>query len=427
MKKLKPIISGGPVEAAVAIVSFGGSSLYWLALAYAKSPAEYGHMMTVQASILIVVTIFTFRTHDLFFNLISQHGCPAETAYRRTLRIELTAGAAGTVICTLGALLFERSAQGAAGALGVATFALLASLAVIQGSTIGSLRYLTRGDVIAKTDMLASVAWAGACASIPLIRHQPPIVPLIIGSIPPAARTLALFAFVRKLLPGPAGPKDEVEAADEPPIEVRDITIVRFLAGAQIASFIKNANVSIETVVLAAFGSPALVGMYRVARAVQGASAPVLNVAYQRFYPIVARSKDPVKLRRAVRSLTVKSLIACLCMYPVSAAVSLSYSMLKPEVGLVELQLITFGTFLALLPAALQQGSFAILSLVGDHKSAGAAYILSVCVLGLTTLLLYVSPRIEFFMAGVIAAGIVRLWYMSAKSHRALSALRVPA
>ena len=85
-------------------------------------------------------------------------GLPADVAYRRTLRIELTAGAAGALICTLTALAIEPTGGGLADAAGFAAFALLASLGVIHGASIGKLRYLTRGDIISKTDLLTALA-----------------------------------------------------------------------------------------------------------------------------------------------------------------------------------------------------------------------------------------------------------------------------
>lgn len=406
-------LSGGRAEAGIAILSFGGSSLYWLALAFAMSPAAYGTMMTLQAAVLVVVMIFTFRTHDLFFNLVSRHGCPADVAYRRTLRIELVAGAAGALICTLTALAIEPAGGGLGAALGIAAFALLASLAVIHGASIGKLRYLTRGDIIARTDLLTALAWAAACASIPLTYRLPVIVPLIIGSAPPAVRTLALLLAVRKFLPRAA-----VQPRD-PPIEVGSAPVMRFLAGAQITNFIKNAGVSIETLILAAFTPPAVVAMYRVARALQGASNAALNVSYQRFYPILARATAEGERTDASRRMRRNALAISFAIYPLSVLAALAYSLLKPEVGLIELQLVTAGTFVALLPNALQQGSIALLLVDGDHRAVGTGYVLSLLALGLTALVMLLWPRVEVFIAGLVAAGFVRWWYLEAKGRRA--------
>lgn len=412
-------LSGGRAEAAIAMLSFGGSNLYWLALAFSMTPAAYGAMMTLQAAVLIVVMIFTFRTHDLFFNLIVQHDCPADLAYRRTLKIELTAGAAGALICTLTALAIEPTGGGATDAAGLAAFALLASLGVIHGASIGKLRLLTRGDIISKTDLLTTLAWAGACASIPLLRDQPAVVPLIIGSAPPAIRTITLLFAVRRLLPGRA-------ADGPPPVQVGGGQILRFLAGAQLTNFLKNASVSIETLILAVFVPPAAVAMYRVVRAGQGASNAALNVVYQRFYPTLARAKTPSDRALEVRRLALRSVAICVAMYPALALVSAGYALFKPDIGMIEMQLITAGAFLAVLPSAIQQGAFAVLTLANDHRSAGTAYVLYVLVLAAASLLLLLLPRVEIFIVSLIGASLVRLWYLNARSHKALETLPAP-
>jgi hypothetical protein len=408
-------LSGGLAETGIAILSFGGSSVYWLALAFAMSPAAYGAMMTLQAAVLIVVMIFTFRTHDLFFNLIAKHGLSADVAYRRTLKIELAAGAAGALICTLIALASEPTGGGWVGAAGFAAFALLASLGVIHGASIGKLRYLTRNDVISRTDVLTALGWVAACASIPLIYRQSAIVPLIVGSVPPAMRTLALFISVRRVLPR----RDAATSGEAPAVEVGSGQILRFLAGAQVTNFIKNGAVSIETLILAAFTPPPVVAMFRVARAAQGASNAALNVAYQRSYPILARATDGAERLAAARRLGVRSFWICCAIYPLAVLASLAYALFKPEIGVIELQLLTLGTFLTLLPGgALQQGSIALLLIDGDHRSVGTAYLLSLMALGLTALAMAALPRVEVFVAGLIGAALLRMWYLNRRSHK---------
>jgi O-antigen/teichoic acid export membrane protein len=414
MRKLKLRLSGGRAEAGIAMITFGGSSLYWLALAFALPTAAYGEMMTLQAAVLIVVMIFTFRTHDLFFNLIAQHGCPADVAYRRTLRIELTAGSVGAIVCTLTALALEPTGGGWRDAIGIAAFAFLASLAVIHGATIGKLRYLTRGDIISKTDLLTAVAWALACATVPFAHRQSAVLPLIIGSAPPATRTFALLIAVRRFLPQ----RGSLAAGEAPVVEVGSKAVVQFLAGAQLTNFLKNASISIETLILAAFVTPAAVGMYRVARAVQGASNAAMNVSYQRIYPALARAKTPRETRQLETQLQKSSMLTCFLLYPVSAATALVYALLKPNVGIIELQLITLGSFLALLPAAVQQSSFATLSLAGDHKSVAFAYLGSLGLLALTSLALFLVPRMEVFIVGLIISGLVRLMMLRSRSKR---------
>jgi Flp pilus assembly protein TadB len=102
--------------------------------------------------------------------------------------------------------------------------------------------------------------------------------------------------------------------------------------------------------------------------------------------------------------------------------IALGYALLKPEIGIIELQLITAGTLLALLPGAYQQGPFAVLAIAGEHRPAGLAYVYSFLFLGLTSLLLLVWPKVEIFMIGLIGGAFVRLWYLQARSRHAIDA-----
>jgi hypothetical protein len=113
--------------------------------------------------------------------------------------------------------------------------------------------------------------------------------------------------------------------------------------------------------------------------------------------------------------------------YPLSASVALVYALLKPQVGVIELQLITAGTFISLLCAGYQQSSFAILSIAGDHRSTGLAYIVSFAVLALSAVMLFAWPRVEIFMLGVVGASLARVWFLSARSRRTIEAMPAPA
>ena len=411
--------SAGRVEAGIAMLSFGASSVYWLGLAFAMSPDAYGRMMTIQAAVLVVVTILTFRTHDLFFNLVTQNRCPVGEAYRKTMRIELAAASAGALLCAAGALMVLAPGEDWSAAAQVALYAVLASFGAINGASIGKLRYWTRGDIIAKTDMLAALAWAAACLSIPFGHRVSIVIPLIVGAAPNVVRAISLILSARALALKMEPDSSAETAADE--LDRRQI--LGFLAGAQVTNFLKNAAVPIETLILAVFATPATVAMYRVARATQGAATAALNVLYQRVYPALARATSTDERNLVLHRLRRNSLATCFLIFPLSALIALGYSLLKPEIGIVELQLITAGTFLALLPSAYQQGAFAVLSIAGDHRSAGMGYICSFLFLGLTSLLLLVWPRVEIFMVGVIGGAFVRVWYLNRQSHRTIQLL----
>lgn len=409
-------------EPALAVVSFGGSSVYWLALAFAMSPAAYGKMMTLQAAVLIVTTLFTFRTHDLLFNLLTYHGHSIDNAFRKGIKSEIIAVAAGTLVCSVGAFIVYPSEDARMLPFGIAALAFLVSIGANQGSSIAKLRYFSGGHVVAATDLLCALTWAVACISILLVKDHIPVVMLMIGAVPNALRSMILVS-AACFFPSPQKP----EMRRPPPRQSGNRPVVKFLAGAQITNFLKNGSVPIETIILAAFASPATVAMYRVARAVQGAPNAAMNILYQRVYPELARVRPRIERREIIRRLQRRSVAICMLTYPLSAGLALGYALLKPEVGIIELQLITAGTFLALLPAALQQGAFAILSLAGDHRSAGAAYGFSYAFLGATSLLLFLWPRMEVFMAGIIGAAFVRLWFLKLRSRRAFGSLPEPA
>lgn len=414
-------LAAGPAEAGIAMLSLGGSLVYWLGLAFVMPPTDYGRMMTIQAGVFVVVTIFTFRTHDLFFKLISQSRCPVGQAYRTTLRIELAAASAGALICAGGVLVLRPFGNGALGAAAVAFYALVASFGAINGASIGKLRYWMRGDIVARTDLMSAATWGAACISIPFVQGLPPIVPLIIGAAPIAVRTIALILSARDLSLRTKSPEACEDAA-----AISRRTVISFLAEAQVTNFLKNAGVSIETLILAAFAPPATVAMYRVARSAQGPATAAINVFYQRAFPALAQAPSPEKRRLALRRLRGNSLAACLAIFPLSALIAVGYSLLKPEIGIIQLQLITAGTWLALLPGALQQGPFAVLAIAGEHRAASLAYVYSFLFLGLTSLVLLVWPEVEIFMIGLIVGAFVRFWYLQARSRRAITGEATP-
>lgn len=393
------------------MVGFAGSSAFWLLLAFLMTARGYGELMTAQAAVLLVVTALTFRTHDLFFNLVTQHGQPASQAYRAARTSELaSAGLAAAIAASGAAFVLPRAGEPEGFAI-VSGYALLAALGANQGAAIARLRHLQRGDVIARTDAVAAALWGAACLiALLLPRGAHAYAPLLVGATPPFARSILLARAARRLAPAP-----DVDIAAPPPTGAA----ARYLAGAQLTNFLKNGAVSIETVILASFASAPVVAMYRVARAVLGLGVAAINVAYQRTYPALVRAAGAADIRMAIAALERRSLGISLLTYPVSALTALAYAWLKPEVGIAALQLLTLGTFAASLPAALQQGAFAILSLRGEHRAANTAYVLWFAVLACGSAVLLWAPRLEVFVAALILAGAARLWYLRRRARQA--------
>ena len=181
-------------ESIFAIVSFGASSLYWLALAFTMSATEYGAMMTAQAAVLLIVAVFTFRTHDLVYYLVSSVDQPLGRSWRIGLTVETAAAGASIAICATGAWLFSGRLAVEASPVLLALFALLASLAVMQGATIAKLRHSHRADRIVRADAACIAAWGAVAAAAVAMPDHPPAMMLVLGAAPQAVRTVSLIA-----------------------------------------------------------------------------------------------------------------------------------------------------------------------------------------------------------------------------------------
>lgn len=400
------------------MVGFAANSAFWLALAFLMGAQAYGELMTVQAAVLLVVSGATFRTHDLYFNLLAQHGQPHQRAYAIARGSELLAAAAATIVVCAGAAVLLLPEQRFDAFAIACSYALLAALGASQGAAIAELRHAHRGDIIARTDAVAAVMWGAAGVAAVFLERVNPLLPLLLGAAPTFGRSVLLARAARGLA-RPGVPLERIARG-----EVREVA--GFLLGAQLTNFLKNGAVSIETVILAAFAPAPMVAMYRVARGVLGIAVAALNVAYQRVYPVLARAASAAEFRSAITGLERRSLAICLITYPLSAFTALLYAWMKHDVGIAALQLLTLGTFLASLPSALQQGAFAVLSLRGLHRAANTAYVLWFVVLGAGSALLLLYPRIEVFMAALILAGAARLAYLKHRARAAQSA-RMPA
>jgi hypothetical protein len=399
------------METGLAIASFGTSSVYWLALAFFMSAPDYGRMMTLQASIMLVSTALTFRTHDLLFFLKFKLEVTLNRAFRTAMLCEISAALLILLVCTVGALAFYSPQGNDASGSTVAIIALLIAIGTMQGACIAKLRFLRRGDVIARADILTMIGWAGAYMSFVLLPAHRPQMMLLIGSTPNALRTLALAIGARSV------PHSETEGSGvRQPLKV----VLQFLSGAQVTNFLKNGAISIETMLLAAFLTPTSVALYRLARSTQGATSAAINVEYQRSYSALARSQSGRERGQILASLNRRSTLICLILYPISALFALVYAMTKPDIGIVTFQLVTLGTFLSFVPAALQQGYFAALSLHGDHRSVNIAYITSMATLLAVSGLLLLWPSMTLFILAVLLAAILRLIVLARRARRDL-------
>lgn len=416
MRKPNLKLLAGSGESLLAMANFGASSVFWLAAAFFMRSADYGRMMTIQAAIVLVTTLLAFRTHDLVFYLRTRESKSINTAFRLSLGCETATWIISSIIVTSGAFFYFAPSQFGSAVPQVALAGLFLALGTSQGASIAKLRYLKRGDLIARADLMCMMLWTAACLGLLPLRNAAPPVILLLGTFPTAARTVALIHFA--LL----ARTDDGTGDAETPIDRDHLrAVARFLIGAQVTNFLKNGAVSIETMILAATLNPTAVGLYRIARSTQGATTAAINVEYQRSYAALARSSSGEERASALALLNKRSLWICLLLYPVSAGFALVFALIKPEVDVIDFQLITLGTFAAFIPAALQQGYFAALSLAGEHRHVNTAYIVSTMLLLIFAAMLIILPSMLLFIAAIICSAMVRLIILKRYARRQLA------
>jgi hypothetical protein len=392
----------------LAIVSFGASSIYWLALAFLLPAASYGKMMTLQASILLITTIFACRTFDLMFFLVTKLGYRAEASFRVALTCEAVSVVTTTLVCSVGALLVYRADLGLPSAGGVIALAFTSSVATAQGASMGKLRYLVRNHVIARADYLTIACWGAAGISLIALRNHSPIVLLVVGTLPTAVRTIALGL----------GARASRAAHDGKSFERMDLgTILKFLAGGQVVNFSKNSSVSIETMILAAFCPPTSVAMYRLARSGMGITTAASNITWQQGVSSLARADSREHKVEILRRMRREGLLLAIGMYPVAAVFGLVYALSKHDIDVVTLQLVTLGVGLSFIPAVLQQGPIALLSLEGANGKVNTGFAIGIAALVLLSCALFVLPSIAIFLTALIASSAARLAYLEWKAR----------
>jgi hypothetical protein len=409
LRRLRPLRQRA--ESLLAIVSFGASSLYWLALAFTMSAAEYGSMMTLQATVMLVLAVFTFRTHDLVYYLTATQQQPIGRSWRIGLGVEAGAAAACSLVCALGAWLFADTFAVDARPEQIVLFAVLTSLSVLQGATVAKLRQLHRAGRIVVAEAVTIAAWTGVAVTAFLLPDHPPTLMLILGAIPQAVRSLALLA-------QSAGEDHVTEERARPGA----MQVARYLAGGQMINVVKNGATSIETMIVAAFAAPGAVAMYRLAKSTLGAASAAANVAFQQGFASIAKAVDAEHKLKLWRGMNRRTVRMCLVAYPFSAVFALVYGLQKPEISVAIFELITLGVFAAFLPSVLLQGPFVIVSIEGQHGAANRAFLLSLVVLLAVSALLFAIPSIWLFLAAVLAATLTRYLLLAKAARRIIGA-----
>lgn len=384
-------------ESLMAIANFGASSLYWLAIAFIVSVSDYGVLMTAQAAILLVVALFTLRTHDMVFFLSGTHGYSIGHAWRAAFTLEIAALA----LCfAAGVAVILLLVPGTFPSLSVAVlFLTLSATVIFQQASIAKLRRLERLRTIHAANGATLALWVLALLWLALGSRDGLADFLVAGAIPLAGRSLILVA-------GALVARDRAALASEGATDWW--RVVRFAVSGQAVNFVKNGATSIETTILAIFVPPAPVALYRLTKSAQGMATAFSNVAFQQGSDSIASASAPGHRRDLLRRLRLRGLRGSLATYPFAAAFAALYAWWKPDVGMGEFQLVMAASFLAMLPQIMLQGAFIVLSLAGRHARINAIYLLSAAALGLFSCALFVVPSIWVFLAGLTAANVLR-------------------
>lgn len=402
------------IESLFAVANFGAASLFWLAIAFLISPSEYGVLMTLQAAVLLLVALFTLRTHDLVYYLTGSRGYSLSEAYRTALTIELAAavlcaGIGLLVILTIGS---TRIAQPELAAV----FVLVATAVVVQQGSVVRLRRMGRTRLIVAADSATLASWLGVGGYVLVGMPGPREMLLVLGAAPQAVRSALLL--VGALL----APREAGGCANKTDWK----SVARFIAGGQSINFVKNGATSLETMIVAAFAGPAVVAMYRLTKSTQGLAAAISNVAFQQGSNSIAATPDPERRQSLWRQVRRRGIRACIATYPAGALFALAYAWQKPEIGLLEFQAIMAGSYIAFFPLVLLQGSFIVVSLAGRHRVVNRAYLVSTAVLLLLCASLFLLPSIWAFLAALTLSNYLRLWLLDREAARDLQTLATP-
>ena len=385
-------------ESLMALANFGASSLFWLTLAFLVTVEDYGLLMAAQAVILLIVALFTLRTHDMVFYLTGPHRYPVGQAWRTAFTVELI-GASLCLAVGIAAIFLFSPASFSEPAL-VAVFLALSTMVVFQQASIAKLRRLERVGVIHAANLLTLASWVVAFGWLFVPTRGGLEQFLIVGAVPQAGRSLVL------VLGAMASRQDGNDAV---PRATEWGRVARFAISGQAVNFVKNGATSIETTILAAFVAPTAVALYRLSKSTQGMATAFSNVAFQQGSDAIASATNWGQRRDLVRRLRWRGLRGSLATYPFAALFAGAYAWAKPEVGAAEFQLIMIFSFVATLPNILLQGAFIVLSLAGRHGRINAIYMVSALTLGALSCALFVQSSIWIFLAALTAGNVLRL------------------
>lgn len=386
-------------------LSFGATSLFWLAAAIRMDTAVYGRMMQVQALLLIITALFSLRTHDLVFHLRTSHSWSLRRAFWISLCVELVLTASSTA-CSFVAWYWVSSDSSSAAAVSDCAAwplaLLLVNLTIVQGASAAYLRGGHRDLQVAKADLLTAAAWSLALAWQMLVVHPAIANVLIVGFAAAAVRPMALTAFALIVAAGDNTP----EHGEAKMLDRRGVGYV--LIAGQFTNLMKSNLLSVETLLLGQLVSSEAVALFRVSRSFLNLSTVLLNISYQKTFRDLAASLSRIQRAAIIRRMTITSLKLWGMSVPFVFLAAMMYMWLRPSSGYEGLLPVLGVATFASLPLVLQQSDFAALTLEGRFGRINLAYGIGFVVLliGCAVLAKWMTLMIFLLLSG--GASLVR-------------------
>jgi O-antigen/teichoic acid export membrane protein len=395
--------------------SFAFTSLYWLICAFKMTATDYGHMMQIQAFMLIVTAICSLRTHDLVFYLHKSHSLPLHQSFNLAQTLEFVLVAISATSTFLISALINWSSNTKILSDDIFTSVLIsfiANVTLLQGASLAYLRAQHLDANVAWSDLINICAWGVALTW--LIRIGEPSIIEVLGVAFTAAalKPLSLLIISRIfLLFNPSQIKSSATNLDRR-------SIGYFLLAGQLANTMKNGMTSIETLIVGRLLTAESVAVFRIARSFLGLTTALLNISYQKTFRELVKVKEKTELKKIIRLMNKSSLKLWALSVPIIIIASFLFTLINKNIIYNQLPEITLITALAYLPIALQQTSYARLSLEASFHGINKAYIIGLAVLLLTCLITTTFITLPIFLFIVMVANFSRLWVMSAFANK---------
>ena len=390
--------------------SFAFTSLYWLICVFKITPANYGHMMQIQAFVLLVTAVFSLRTHDLVFYLHKSHSWSLRQSFNlaQTLEFALIIISATSTLAISALINWSSNTQILTDDIFTSILiSFIANITLLQGASLAYLRAQHLDINIAWSDFFNICAWVVALTW--LIRIEEPSIIEVLGAAFTAAaiKPISLLIISRKSsLFIPFQIKSKVTNFDRK-------SIGYFLLAGQLANTMKNGLISIETLLIGRLLTAESVAVFRIARSFLGLTTALLNISYQKTFRELVKIKEKSELKKVIKLMNISSFKLWAFSIPIICIASVLFSLINESIIYKQLPEITLITALAYLPVALQQTYYARLSLEALFNSINKAYIIGLVVLLVSCLIAATFITLPLFIFIILVANFSRLWVMT--------------